>query len=434
MSTSPRAAFAALVGALDGRGRSLGDWSARLRDVERVEVTGAGAGAPRVRSARVTELAARLHIDGPTGRGSAELVVDAAGPPDPIEARIDEAVQRAGVSIGPGWQSSPPGAPARVTVGEARLRNPESIARALIETVANAARKQDAELIELTATVERAVVAIENKRGLTARWSETLLGFDALIAVAGATARAGQRARRKVGLTPTNAVEAAVKRARDRATATETPAGPRRILLPASVLGGDGAALLAALAALADATLHRQGLARARLDAPIVAGAASAAEPLSLSSDGTLAWGLDSAPLAEYGDPVRRFPIVDKGVLVGLALDEREAALRGVPPNGGVRNLTVGAGLSDAPVLRGDGVLEIHEIAHVDLEPLTGRVALGIGLATLREGGATRAVTGREVQGDLIAAFAASRRTSGIVRIGAYRGPDLVLLPELDVV
>ena len=431
---SGRAAFTALVRALDGRGRAIGDWSARLRDVERIVVTGAGAGAPGVRTVRTTELAARLHIDGPTGRGSAELLLDTPDPPDSIDARIDEALQRAGVSIGPGWQSSPPGAPARVTVGEARLREPEAIARAMIETIAAAARKQDAELIELTATVERAVVAIENKRGLTARWQETLLGFDARVAAGGATARARQRARRRTGLHPGNAIEAAVARARSRAAATDTPAGRRPILLRAVVLGGDGGAILGALAALADAALHRQGLARARLGAAIVEGAATAPEPLSLSSDGTLAWGIESAPLADYGEPVRRFPIVDDGVLVGLALDEREAALRGVPPNGGVRNLTVGAGRSEPAALRGEGVLELDELTHVDVEPLTGRVALGIGLATLHEGGAARAVTGREVQGDLIAAFADSRRTTGMVRAGAYRGPDLILLPDLDVV
>jgi hypothetical protein len=434
MSTSPRAAFTALVRALDGRGRAIADWSARLRDVERIVVTGAGAGTPGVRTVRTTELAARLHVDGPTGRGSAELLIDAPDPPDSIDARIDEALQRAGVSIGPGWRSSPPGAPAKVTVGEARLREPQAIARGLIETIAGAARQRDAELVDSAATVERAVVAIENKRGLTARWQETLLGFDARVAAAGATARARQWARRRTGLLPGSAIEAAAARAKARAAASETPAGRRPILLRAAVLGGDGAAILGALAALADATLHRQGLARARLGAAIVEGAPAAAEPLSLSSDGTLAWGLESAPLAEYGEPVRRFPIVDDGVLVGLSLDEREAALRGVPPNGGVRNLTVGVGRSGAAALRGDGVLEIEELAHVDLEPLTGRVALGIGLATLHEGGATRAVIGREVQGDLIAAFAASRRTAGLVRVGAYRGPDLVLLPELDVV
>jgi hypothetical protein len=432
VSVTPRAAFASLVAALDARGRTIGDWSARLRDAERVEIT--GAGPPVVRAVRTSELAARLHVDGPTGRGSAELVLDTPTPPDSMAARIDEALQRAAVAIGPGWRTSPPGAPARVTVGEARLLEPEAIARTLVETITAAVKKHQAELIELEVSVERAVVAIENKRGLTARWIETLLGFEARIAAGGATARARQQARRKLGLAPGRAIEAAVRRAQARAGATETPPGPRPILVRASLLGGDGAAMLGALAELADATLHRQGLARARVGAPIAEGAAAAVEPLSLSSDGTLAWGIQSAPLGAYGDPVRRFPIVDEGVLVGLSLDEREAALRGVPPNGGVRNLTIGAGRSEAAALRGEGVLELEELAYVDLEPLTGRVALGIGLATLHEGGTTRAVTGREAQGDLVAAFAASRRTAGAIRSGAYRGPELVLLAGLDVV
>ena len=131
---------------------------------------------------------------------------------------------------------------------------------------------------------------------------------------------------------------------------------------------------------------------------------------------------------------MRRFLIVVGGALVGLALDEREAALRGVPPNGGVRNLVIGAGASSPAALRADGALELLEVSHVDVEPLTARVAIGIGLAIVHDAAGPRTVAGREIQGDLVAAFARSLRTHDSVRDGPYAGPSLIALPGLVVV
>jgi hypothetical protein len=225
----------------------------------------------------------------------------------------------------------------------------------------------------------------------------------------------------------------AAQRARDRASAGAAPTGPRLVLLPAALFGGTGAAILDAITAIADASLHRQGLARARLGEPIIDGADAVAEPLSIISDGTLAWGQRSAPLGVHGEPVRRFPILDAGVLVGLGLDEREGALRGTPPNAGVANLVLSEGTAEADALRTDGALEILELTYVDLEPLTGRASLGIGLARLH-GATPQLVTGGELQGDLVTSLARSTRSSAHVTVGPYAGPELILLPDLRVV
>ncbi|MCB9564788.1 MAG: hypothetical protein H6708_30755 [Kofleriaceae bacterium] len=92
-----------LVAAL-GRAREARDWSARAREVVRVERVVDGP----ARTITRTELAARVHVDAPTGRGSADLVVAAARP---LPLLIDEAIGRAEASIGPGWRAPPPGAP-----------------------------------------------------------------------------------------------------------------------------------------------------------------------------------------------------------------------------------------------------------------------------------------------------------------------------------
>jgi predicted Zn-dependent protease len=426
-----RTTFDALVSSLTRRDRGLGDWSARWRQVERAEAT-TGAGSIRLMSRG--EIGARVHVDAPTGRGSADLAIAAAAPPDSIERWIEQAVARAVQSIGPGWRAPSPSAPARVELDDRQLAIDPATAHALAAQLEATARSHGAEVVGGRIAVERARVAIATGRGLAARWVETRIDVDAVIAVAGVTATVTRAARRRRDLDLGAAVAAAATAARDRERAGETPPGPRPILVPASALGGAGAAILSVLAELADAALHRRGLAPVRVGAEIAAGAAAAAEPLSVASDGTWPFGLGSVPIGDRGEPVRRFAIVERGRLTGLALDETEGALSGAPANGGVRNLTIGDGASTAAALRGDGVLEVREISHVDLEPIGGRVAFGIGLGFVHDGGTSRPVTGREVQGDLLAALARSRRTRGIVTAGAYRGPELIQLPDLVVV
>lgn len=417
--------FEALAEALAAR-RDLGDWAVHGR-----KVTWATAGAGMTRRGRRDEVAARVHVDVPEGRGSADLLLDS---PEPLDTQVDEARARAAASIGPGWQSSPPAAPARSAIADTRLGDPGDVAaKVLAALTAAVGAEAGASLVDVTITVERAERAVSTSRGLAARWSETRFAIDALVAVDAATARISAQGRRRADVVPEALAADAVQRARDRAIAVATPTGPRAVLLPASLFAGDAIAILDAIGAIADAALHRQGLARAHLGAPIVEGAEAAPEPLTVTSDGTLRWGLRSAPLGRFGEPVRRFPILEGGRLVGLGLDEREGALRGTPPNGGVANLVVSEGATDLAVLRGDGVLELRELRHIDLEPLTGRASLGVGLASLH-GAAPQIVTGGEIQGDLIAALARSRRSSTHVAHAAYAGPDLILLPDLTIV
>ncbi len=422
--------FDELLGALRGRG-DLAEWLARGRQATRVTATRDAAGA-LTRAAAIGEVAATVHVDAATGRGSATVQVAGDRAPGPL---IDAAVARAGAALGPAWRSPPPGAPARVDVFDARLADPERAAADALAALAAAIERAGAATVTASAEVEIADHAVTTSRGLAVRWSETAIAVRATIAVDGLAATLAARGRAAAQLGVAARVDAAVARARAAATARPTPPGRAAVVLPAELLGGDAAPVLGALAALGDAALHRQGLARAPLGRAVVDGADGAAQPLTVRSDGTRALGPESAPLGPHGEPVRRFTLIADGVLVGLALDQREAALRGVPPNGGARNLTLGGGASSADELRGDGVLELLELTHADVEPLTGHGALGIGLAWLHGAAGTppRAVRGGEVQGDLVAALLRSRRTRDQVIDGAYAGPALVWLPDLAI-
>jgi predicted Zn-dependent protease len=426
-------ALAALIAALDARGRTIGDWSVHSRQVERFELAAGGA----LRGVRRLDVGARVHVDGPTGRGSADLAIEGALAeldPAAIALRLDEAVARALVSIGPGWRAAPPAAPARVSLGDGRHLEPFAIVSALGTALDKAAEREKVSLVEAQAAVEHTTVLVETSRGLAARWTETLLSVDARIADGASTARLGAISRTLRAIDPAALVADAAARARLRTSAGALAAGSYPVLISAALLGGEGARILGALAALGDASLHRHGLARVAVGKRIAEGADVVEDPLSFASDGTLPDGVRSAPLADHGEPVRRFPIVERGVLVGVGLDEREAALRDVPANGGVRNLVISPGASGADTLRAAGALELLEIEDVDIEPLTGHGTIAIGLARLHAAGSSSIVSGAELQGDLVAAFARGRRSKETARVAAYAGPALVELIGLRAV
>lgn len=417
----------ALLAALRRR-RDVGDWSASSRVATRaVRVLGSGLALTH-RGDRAA-LAARLHVDASDGRGTAELAVDGDGAP---AALVDDAVSRAAASVGPSWRASPASAPARVELHDDAAAVPEVAVDDLARAVEAEAARAGVAVIDAQVEVERAEVAVVTGRGLATQWRETTVGWRATVAVGGATARLAGTARRLRDLGLAGALAAAAARAAARAGARAMPPGVRDVLVGPALLGGDAAALLAPLAALADAGLHRQGLARTPVGAEIAAGAEEIPEPLTVRSDGTLPWGVRSAPVSVHGEPVRRFAVVEAGVLRGLALDEREAALRGAAPNGGVRGLVVSPGATPTAALRAPGVLELLEVSFVDVEVMTGELALGIGLALLHGDGGPTAVTGGAVRGDALLGLARARRGAEVERHAGYAGPA-VLLPALEV-
>jgi hypothetical protein len=214
--------------------------------------------------------------------------------------------------------------------------------------------------------------------------------------------------------------------------------GPCALRLGADAMVADGAlGVWAPFAEQADAVTERQGLTRYRVGGPIATGAAQIAEPLTITSDGALDFGLRSAPLGDGGDAVRRFAIVERGIAAGLGLSLREAALRRRNANGGVRNLVVGGGSwsGDPRDLGGVGdaarrVIDVHRVRSLAIDPYSGEAVLELGLAIERVGDAARPFVGGTVRLDLIDALARARRSATIIRRGAYVGPDAVLIAD----
>ncbi|HET9989765.1 MAG TPA: metallopeptidase TldD-related protein, partial [Kofleriaceae bacterium] len=163
------------------------------------------------------------------------------------------------------------------------------------------------------------------------------------------------------------------------------------------------------------------------------AGADTVAEPLSITSDGALSFGVRSSPLGDEGDAVRKFPLITRGIAAGLALTPREAALRQRDPNGGVRNLIVEAGTWDEKSTPDKArVIEVRRVRGLEIDPYTGDADLELGLSVDRASGAPFA--GGTLRLDLIGVLARARRSARTIRRGPYEGPAAVLIERADLI
>jgi predicted Zn-dependent protease len=419
-----------LVRALEVRG-AASEWVA----VERSRHAGAvQRGASAVyRSEIARAVTAIVHRDSVSGRGSAGFSVDDAG--RGLDSMVDDALVRASAATGPGWRMAPAAAAARVEVGDrAFTGEPRRTADELASRLEAAAQAAAANVEDANAVVVREDVAIATSQGVELGWTVTDVVVRARVLGGDRGWPVAVSARRYADLDLPGVVAEGRRLAIALAEARPTPAGAWPLVLgPRALLAGGGLGLLEAFAAQADAATERIGLGRYRVGQPVAIGAVAVAEPLTVVSDGALPFGPRSAPLADDASPVRRFHLVDRGVARGLALDHREAALRRLPPNGGVRNLVIEAGTALRDELVAAPALLVEEFGWVDVEARTGAVVASIALGTLYEGGSSRPVTGGMVRFDAIAALALARRSAAVVRRGPYEGPDLWRLPPAAV-
>ncbi|MCE9573158.1 MAG: hypothetical protein K8W52_08375 [Deltaproteobacteria bacterium] len=388
--------------------------------------------------ARVTGV---VHRDLTTGRGSGRFVVEG----DERNDALDRALVQAAIAVGPAWSMAPPAAAAHVALDDAALGpDLEVAAEAITTLVFDAIRAPHLialaggalELVDVTAIVTHDDLRLASSHGQDARWTASTIELRARLRRGDRTTELHTRTRQRGGLALTALVAEAAERlgARD---AGPPPAGRYPIVLRLAALAPvEGLGLWAALVAQADAGTVRRGLSRYRPGQPIVAGADALGEPLTIASDGTLPFGLASAPLGDDGEPVRRFTLVERGKAAELAYDLREAALAGAHPNGGVRNLVVEPGASPAGALvaSDDGpVLDVASLAWLDLDPATARFSAGVEFGLLRDGDRQTPVTGAVIRGDAIAALATARRAAEVSTRGAYRGPVALRLAPLSV-
>ncbi|WP_428262140.1 metallopeptidase TldD-related protein [Haliangium sp.] len=402
----------------------------------------AGPGGLRARH-RDIHVDVALFRDVGSGRGATHVRITADG--RDIGARLTAAIQRAAQAMGPVWGAPPPAAPARVEVADPAIGDDLDAA---LERLLARSRRLRRDLVQWQLAVERWDSQVQTSAGLDSRFASTLVGAEAVPAAAPG-APVGTCARRLIDLDWTADITAAAARRRDRDRATAVapdrcdlvlsgaalvsditaPAAPERGL-PAVDLGAFG--WFAPLLAQADAHRVRLGLTRYRPGQPIHEGPAPVGERLTLSSDGTIPYGLRSRPFGDLGAPMRQHTLVADGVAVDLLRDPREAALDHGLLTGGIGNLVMPPGRTPPDALRastGRPVLELASLAWLDIDPDTGELAAGIDLGYLD--GAP--ITGPTIRGNLFTWLARMSCSAQLAQRGWYRGPEAVRFDDVEL-
>ena len=445
------------------RRRGPGAWSV----VERVQDTAFAAEHPaRRRRDHRTRLTLIVHQDVPRGRGTARLDID---PFDGSAADlVDQAIALALAAVGPAWISAPPAAPARVD-----LLDPALVGRDLgAVALGTLARLRRPDHLTVSATIEilREKLTVISGSGLHATWLATALRGDALLAAGDRSLTVARHARRTDDFDLDAAIAAAAPDLPLLAAAGPALPGPCALWLAPDALlpdpdrfrAGDGRLAVATLASdglgddpgptaagalhphglwtifaqQADSAVERQGLTRYRLHTDIARGASQLPEPLSIASHGAVDFATLSAPVSDDAVAIRSFPLIDRGVAVGLGLSPREAALRGTDPNGGVRNLVVAPGTwtpAPSPTVR---TIEVRRLHAVTIDAYTGDASLDIALALDHRPDRPDPApfTGGTLRLDLIATLARARRSSQLLRRGAYHGPAAVFIDDVELI
>jgi hypothetical protein len=402
------------------KGKRSSDWSV----VERV--TRRGTSRPRDGFHRIDDdswIELVVHRDVGRGRGTGEVELAGDRGDDPASI-VAEAEARALAMIGPAWTTPAPAAPARVDLVDDQLVDivPSTAPTALV----GLATGTDAEAVVEHITVRLATGGISG-RELAVTWTETRVRVRATIERDGHTVEIAAEARRIADLHLDARLRGAIGELGDRAGAAAPAPGVYTVVLRAAAHAHGGYGLWQALVAQADGALVRQGLSRYRLGSEIAPRASHVDEPLDVTSDGTLPFGIRSAPAGDRGEPVRRFAVVERGIARGLSLDQREGSLAQREPNGGIRNLVIGAGTTPIGELiapaAGATIVDVDRLAWLDLDPRTGTAVARIAAGGIRDAGGRRPIAGGTLRLDAIAAIASARRSRELATEGAVLGP-----------
>lgn len=401
--------------------QDLADWVIVERDQELAVVE-----LDMRREEQRTRWQLTVHADTPDGRGSAHVTIDAnEGDPDRL---VEQAATLARLSVGPAWSTIPQAAPARVELVDPALASAELLTAA--DAIVRLVPRRPGANIAPRITVLREQVTMATKQGFHAAWSATLARVDALVTATEHTLQIFREARHTDRLDLVAAVDEAIADLRFVSSAGAPIGGPCALVLTGDALLHGGLGVWQAFVSQADAVVARQGLTRYHEHTPIVPGADQLPEPLDITSDGALAFGVRSAPLGDDGDAVRQFPLVARGIAAGLGLSPREASLRQREPNGGVRNLVVGRGTWDEKLPVATRVIEVRRLRNLEIDPYTGDANLELALSLERG----TSFAGGTLRLDLIDALARAHRSARRLQRGPYDGPAAVLIEHVDLI
>lgn len=393
------------------------------------------------------------------GQASFRLGVDQL---DDYENALGAAAIHASSSLGPAWSLPPAAAVARVKVFDPPLLDgdPNFHLGRLIEVAEAAAAAERLQWARLEVSVEIEAIELAASTGFRVGYRASMWTLRGSLGASGEANREEileMAGRRVEDLQLADALAIANRRMRLRAQLARTAAGqdvsasspgsPQAapplgmggsshtvdLVVPAAVLAstvaGGAHGWLSGLVGLASEESLRLGLSAFVPGQPIRDNAQVATPPLSLVSDGTLAFGVYSAPCGELGEPVRRFTIIDQGVARETSLSSRLAARRGRTANSGARNLSLSLGDESESALLTPGkrpLLRVHSFALAEVQPRAGSLSIQLDLCEYLRDGSWLPVGGGSLWIDAVGAWLSARRANEKVRHSWYEGPTLV--------
>jgi predicted Zn-dependent protease len=415
------------------------EWVAFEVETRRIERT--GGARPSQSESTERQLGAWVFRDSDTGRGAARLVLGNGGDAAVLTA-IERAFDQARLAIGPPWQLPPPAAPARVEVADAAIADDPggAVDRVMADLARIAGSSSGGRVASARVAGQVQKRRVRTRRGFDRTYRATELRFDIALAPAsgGELEPLGGAVRRASDLGLEAHLTRAAERQRIRGQASALEAGLGDLVLTPEAIALPGHGWFGPLAAQASAVWSRHGISRYRSGQPVFDDAERAGgDPITLTSDGTIPFAPQSAPFGALGEPVRRFDLIRAGVAAGLAMDLRDAALAGVIPNGGVRNLVLAPGTTPAAALQTPAerpLVTVHEIAWLDADPRTGDFTAAIALATHQPPDqAPRPTRGGLLIGNLFHLLARARLSHELATHSWYTGPAAIRIDRVTL-
>ncbi len=157
---------------------------------------------------------------------------------------------------------------------------------------------------------------------------------------------------------------------------------------------------------------------------------------LTVISDGTRPWGVNTAPFSADGLPAARMVLIEDGIFRRPWADARYGAYTGIVPTGGFANLTILPGLWPLGALRSasDGpVYEIASFSWMNPDRVSGDFVAEIKLGYRHDAHGTTPIKGGSLSGNVFTAMADVRLASETYSDGNYYGPAAMRFGELTI-
>ncbi len=329
-----------------------------------------------------SQTVALIYSDTRLGRG--QSLVDLSRS-DALDSKIRVGIQQARQSLGPSWRLQPPAAPARVlSCDDAILQNTDDIADEVFSKLQRH-KPSSLQLLQVEVKVTRETSRVQISNGFDNQKLSAQLDVEVHLLMKGGRPLRFQLSTRSLDIPWAEVLDRESRRSTAMATAISPDPSECDLVLMGDCYVPSNRhdfGIWTALANQCSAELARTGLARYQVGQSLHT-ANFAGEELNLASDGTLNFGLRTAPFGDFGQPVRRFPLITKMHASGQAMDYRDAAIAGGIANGGVRNLVIASGSKSqeellTPTQRPMLVVHrIHEIHANSRGPISIQIATG---------------------------------------------------------